>query len=132
MKLGPARKNAIFGYVNFITAALIALVTSPLLVSFLGPAAFGHWKALQRIMEVAASLDGKPAQALKSIIAGRLHDARPEDRQRAIGSAAMVWLLWSPVVILLLALAIATFPVTIKDVSAADSLQVYVAGACSR
>lgn len=98
--------NAAANHVYFLTNALVGLVVNPLLVMFLGPAAFGSWKACQRLFELAVASDGGSAQAIKWLIAHREKDAAAS--QRSIGAALTIWLRFLPMnLVIALAIAVA-------------------------
>lgn len=88
--------NAISLYANAIVSALIGIFANPLLISALGPVNFGIWKTLIRIFDIAGTLDGRSAQALKWVVAhGDQSDSNEAKRQK-LSSALVVWLIWLP------------------------------------
>lgn len=115
MRLGSAKKNAISGYLNFSVAAAISIITTPLFVAHLGSNTFGTWKALQRLIEVSSALDGKPYQALKSLLASTSANVQPSEKSKIVGSSFAVLIAWLPILSLTLFLAVSTLDSTIQD-----------------
>jgi O-antigen/teichoic acid export membrane protein len=77
----------------------VTLLITPLLVSSLGRALYGTWEMLGRMTGYLAATDGRPNQALRLVIAheqGLQDDTR---KRRHVGAAAVVWLLFLPVVL---------------------------------
>lgn len=114
--MSPAKKNALANYVNFFALAILGLFANPFLVSYLGPVAFGIWKSCQRLLDVATVADGRATQALKWIIAHRAHDTSISEKQRAVGAAILIWMIWLPLLIAIQIGILLLLPRLIADV----------------
>lgn len=116
--MSPAKKNALASYGNFLALAILGLLANPLLVGYLGPVAFGVWKACQRLLDVATVADGRATQALKWVIAHRASDSDIANKQRAVGAAMLIWLIWLPLLIVIQICILLMLPALIADVPA--------------
>lgn len=119
--MSPTARNALANYGNFIALALLNFVTSPLLAGYLGSANFGLWKACLRFLDFAAIADGRATQALKWVIAFRADDQDDERKRRDVGAALVVWLLWAPLLLLVLGVGVYFLPFVIKDLSSSQT-----------
>jgi len=119
--LRAAKLNAISNYVNFAVSSLVTIAVSPLLLSYLGPAGFGTWKSLQRLMDFGTVADGRAMQALKWVIAKNARRDCPEQNRQAVGSAILVWLLFLPLTAIAATLIVFFAPDLIRDASVSDS-----------
>ncbi|KFN51438.1 hypothetical protein [Arenimonas composti] len=98
--LRAAGRNALANYLHFAVTTVVTLVASPLLVQYLGPVAFGLWRALQRIMDFGTVADGRATQALKWLVARGVEAGDDHAQRQAVGSALIVWALFLPLSLL--------------------------------
>src|SRR5216117_4565639 len=72
----------------------VGLVLTPLLVDRLGAGLFGVWEMLGRLGGYLAAIGGRPAEALRVVVANRQAAADADaDHRRALGAALVVWLI---------------------------------------
>ena len=90
-----ASLNAVQSLLDYAARLGVGLVVTPLLVSRLGREIFGVWEMLNRLIGYMSAADGRPTEALRLVIATK-QGADPLEQRRAIGSALVVWLLFSP------------------------------------
>ncbi len=76
----------------------VSLVLTPLLVDRLGTALFGVWEMLGRLGGYLAAVGGRPAEALRLVVASR-QAAADADHRRALGAALVVWLIFLPLAV---------------------------------
>ncbi|PYO79107.1 MAG: hypothetical protein DMD67_03560 [Gemmatimonadetes bacterium] len=89
-----ASLNVVAFALDFGVKTAVGLVVTPLLVERLGAALFGVWEILGRLAGYVAALGGRPADALRLVVANR--QAGDSSQRRATGSALVVWLLFLP------------------------------------
>lgn len=99
MRTRRASYNFIAYASSFFVNAVVILITSPLLLEYLGAAAFGIWKTLQKVFDIASVADGRSGQVLKMIVARSDGPGSPSARAEAIGTAILIWLLYLPVAV---------------------------------
>lgn len=124
--MSPTKKNAVANYVNFAVLALLNLALAPLFAAYLGAANFGLWKVCLRLLDFAAVADGRTTQALKWVIAFRSGDSDVERKRRDLGASLLIWLLWLPVLLAVLALAVYTLPLLVSGVTARQAEMIRV------
>src|SRR5438552_3711850 len=73
----------------------VGLVLTPLLVDRLGAGLFGVWEMLGRLAGYLAAIGGRPAEALRLVVANR-PAAPAADHRRALGPALVVWFIFPP------------------------------------
>src|SRR5437870_4026835 len=76
----------------------VGLVLTPLLVDRLGAGLFGVWEMLGRLAGYLAAIGGRPAEALRLVVANR-QAAPAADHRRALGAALVVWLIFLPLAV---------------------------------
>lgn len=113
----PARMNAISNYCNFVTLALLNLTLTPVLITLLGTSSFGVWKACLRFLDLTTVADGRGTQALKWVTAFRAGTDDPNAQRRLVGAAVAVWLLWAPLLILVLVGIVFAIPQMIEGLT---------------
>jgi O-antigen/teichoic acid export membrane protein len=91
-----ASLNVVAIGLDFGVRTAVGLVITPLLVERLGAALFGVWEILGRLAGYVAAIGGRPAEALRLVVANRQTAADPATQRRAVGSALVVWLLFLP------------------------------------
>lgn len=91
-----ASLNAVASALDYGVRALVELIVSPLLVSGLGPAAFGAWRVLWQWSGYIWGASGRSAQALQFAIANHQWTATPLEKRRFVGCAIVVWLFFLP------------------------------------
>jgi O-antigen/teichoic acid export membrane protein len=74
------------------------LVVTPFLVAGLGSSLFGVWQVLSRVVGYLNAADGRPGQALQWLVAQQQSSPEALPKQKAIGSALLVWLQFLPLV----------------------------------
>ncbi|HBE71759.1 MAG TPA: hypothetical protein DDW52_26750 [Planctomycetaceae bacterium] len=80
-------------------------VVAPLIVSGLGPAAFGTWGLINQITNYLTVADLNPAGALKLIVGREQASTDHCNKLKAVGASVLVWATTLPVVIVLILLA---------------------------
>jgi O-antigen/teichoic acid export membrane protein len=93
---GRASLNAVQSLLDYAARLGVGLVVTPLLVSRLGRDLFGVWEMLNRLIGYMSAADGRPTEALRLVIATKQAAVDPLEHRRAVGSALVVWLLFSP------------------------------------
>jgi O-antigen/teichoic acid export membrane protein len=91
-----ASLNAVQSLLDYAARLGVGLVVTPLLVSRLGRELFGVWEMLNRLIGYMSAADGRPTEALRLVIATKQAAVDPLEHRRAVGSALVVWLLFSP------------------------------------
>ena len=91
-----ASLNAVQSLLDYAARLGVGLIVTPLLVSRLGRELFGVWEMLNRLIGYMSAADGRPTEALRLVIATKQAATDPSEHRRAIGSALVVWLLFSP------------------------------------
>ncbi|PYO91688.1 MAG: hypothetical protein DMD62_15325 [Gemmatimonadetes bacterium] len=91
-----ASLNAVQSLLDYAARLGVGLIVTPLLVSGLGRELFGVWEMLNRLIGYMSAADGRPTEALRLVIAAKQTAADPMEHRRAVGSALVVWLLFSP------------------------------------
>jgi O-antigen/teichoic acid export membrane protein len=75
----------------------VGLLITPILVSALGRSLYGLWEILGRLVGYMSATDGRPTEALRLIIANEQAIDDPASKQRLIGGALGVWILFLPI-----------------------------------
>lgn len=96
---GRASLNALASGLDYGVRAIVELVVSPLVVSGLGAATYGAWRVLWQWSSYVWGASGRSAQALQYAIANRQWTATDEEKRQLVGAAALVWLLFTPLVL---------------------------------
>src|SRR5690242_15906960 len=91
-----ASLNAVQSLLDYAARLGVGLLVTPLLVSRLGRELFGVWEMLNRLIGYMSAADGRPTEALRLVIATKQAATDPMEHRRAVGSALVVWLLFSP------------------------------------
>ena len=91
-----ASLNAVQSLLDYAARLGVGLLVTPLLVSRLGRELFGVWEMLNRLIGYMSAADGRPTEALRLVIATKQAATDPLEHRRAVGSALVVWLLFSP------------------------------------
>jgi O-antigen/teichoic acid export membrane protein len=91
-----ASLNAVQSLLDYAARLGVGLIVTPLLVSRLGRELFGVWEMLNRLIGYMSAADGRPTEALRLVIATKQAATDPMEHRRAVGSALVVWLLFSP------------------------------------
>src|SRR5436305_581026 len=93
-----ASLNGIAFALDLGVKAGVGLVLTPLLVDRLGAGLFGVWEMLGRLAGYLAAIGGRPAEALRLVVANR-QAAPAADHRRALGAALVVWLIFLPLAV---------------------------------
>jgi len=112
--------NASTGLLFFIINTITALILNPILVSFLGSYYFGIWRTIEKLIMFASVGDGQANQALKWTIA---HDESSNDldkKRRLVGSSLVIWVLFIPILLIILTAILYFFPQLINDLQVKD------------
>ena len=96
-----ASLNVLAQAIDFGARVAVELAINPLLVTGLGDFLFGVWRVLWRLNESMLAASGRSTQALKWAIAKRQSSTDNDEKRRYVGSAVVVWLLFSPFLLLL-------------------------------
>ena len=88
--------NVVAFAVDFGAKTVVGLVITPLLVSRLGTTLYGTWEMLERLAGYIAAAAGRPADALRLLVANRGAVADGATQRRALGAAVVVWLVFLP------------------------------------
>lgn len=116
--ISDIRMNAIALYGNFLVLAVIGIVINPQLVRLLGQEQFGIWKTALRLLDLTAVADGRATQALKWVVARHESEDNAAVKQRAVGAALGIWIIWLPFLLLGLTLLLVFLPALISGISA--------------
>jgi O-antigen/teichoic acid export membrane protein len=116
-----AKLNALSQYVNFLVGSIASLLVSPVLARYLGANDFGVLKSCQKYLDFASVADGRATQALKWIIARKEGETSDDaDKQRAVGSALVVWFMFLPLFVIIVSLIVYLIPYSIRDARPED------------
>src|SRR5258705_1321325 len=91
-----ASLNAVQSLLDYAARLGVGVVVTPVLVTRLGRDLFGVWEMLNRLIGYMSAADGRPTEALRLVIATKQGAVDPLEHRRAVGSALVVWLLFSP------------------------------------
>ena len=93
--------NAFATLLDQAAKGVVMTLATPLLVAGLGSSLYGVWQVLARLVTYLQAADGRPTQALKWVIANRREVDDDETKRKHVGSAAGVWLLFLPFILLM-------------------------------
>jgi O-antigen/teichoic acid export membrane protein len=93
---GKATLNAGAALLAYAVRAMLGLLVVPVLLGAMGRSLFGTWEMLVRLATYLSAADGRPAEALRLVVANRIGTGGPADVRRSIGSSIYVWLLFLP------------------------------------
>jgi O-antigen/teichoic acid export membrane protein len=93
---GKATLNAGATLLEYGVRAAVGLVVTPIVLGALGQSLFGVWEMLRRLATYLAAADGRPAEALRLVVANRLGTGTAAALRRSVGSAVYAWLLFLP------------------------------------
>jgi O-antigen/teichoic acid export membrane protein len=127
--MSNTKLNALALYANFIVLALIGLIINPQLVRALGAEHFGIWKACLRILDLSSAADGRGTQALKWIVARQAATGETEQKQRDVGAAIVIWLIWLPILLIAITASIIALPTLIAGIAPIELATVRFAAA---
>jgi O-antigen/teichoic acid export membrane protein len=91
--------TAVASLIDYATKIGVALVVTPILVGGLGRSLYGVWEILIRLVAYMSATDGRPASALRLIVARDQGVADPAVQRRHVGSALAVWSIFVPIVV---------------------------------
>ncbi len=91
-----ASLNVVAFAVDFSAKTAVGLVITPLLVDRLGTALYGTWEMLERLAGYVAAGAGRPADALRLLVANRHTVTDGATQRRTLGAALVVWLIFLP------------------------------------
>jgi len=112
--------NAKSGLLLFLINSITAFILNPILVNYFGTYLFGIWKSIDKYLGFASIADGKGSQALKWVVAKHESSKDIEQKQRFVGSAIIVWILFLPILISIISLFIHFSPVLISNIKPED------------
>ena len=95
-----ASLNAAASGLDYGARAAVELVVSPLVVAGLGAATYGAWRVLWQWSSYVWGASGRSAQALQYAIAHRQWTATDHEKRQMVGAAALVWVLFIPLLLL--------------------------------
>ena len=97
---GRASLNAVASALDYGTRALVeGLLVTPLVVTGLGPAAYGAWRVLWQWSSYVWGASGRSAQALQFAIANRQWTANAQEKRQMVGAAVAVGVLFLPLLL---------------------------------
>lgn len=82
---------------DHVVRVLVQLVMNPIVLVHLGPALFGVWQILTRLMSFLALATGNPAQTLRFLVATGQDARQTGFRRQSLGAAVGIWVVWLPV-----------------------------------
>lgn len=115
-----AKANASTGLLFFAIKIVVTLIMNPLLIQYLGSIHFGIWKAIENILGFASVADGKATQALKWTIANQESSNDFDKKRRSVSSAIIIWILFLPLLAVIVSLLIIYSPHLINNLSPVD------------
>jgi O-antigen/teichoic acid export membrane protein len=113
--LKSSKLNVITNYLSFGINMILGLIASPLILEYLGSINFGIYKAIQKFLGFASVADGRATQALKWVIAKNEGSSDEQKKKQAIGSALLVWIIFIPILILVISLLVYFMPSLINE-----------------
>lgn len=93
--------NASAAMLDYGARIVVSFLVTPILVSRLGDFAYGIWQISVRLTGYLSIAGGRPTQALKWTVATQQSSIDYERKQRDVGSAVAVWLLFMPLMAVL-------------------------------
>jgi O-antigen/teichoic acid export membrane protein len=96
-----ASLNAFRVVLDYAARLIVGFFITPLLVIGLGKYLFGTWQVLNRLMGYISPSSGRPTQALKWTLARDQSSTDYEQKQKYLGSAFIVWIVFLPLMIIL-------------------------------
>jgi len=118
--LRKGKLNAKSGLLLFLINSITAFILNPILVNYFGTYLFGIWKSIDKYLGFASIADGKGSQALKWVVAKYESSNDIELKQRFVGSAIIVWVIFLPILISIISLFIYFSPILISNVNLED------------
>jgi len=100
--------------IDQIARILVNFFLIPVLVSNLGSVGFALWQILQKTSFQLSTLDGRAPEVLKWVIASRQNENDIISKQRAVGSALVSFLIFTPIVVIVYAILILLLPIYIE------------------
>lgn len=91
--------NALTATLEYGASLLVGFLVTPLLVAGLGNYLFGLWQILNRMIGYINPVSGRPGFALKATLANQQASDDFEQKRRYVGSAALIWLMFLPLLI---------------------------------
>lgn len=92
------------------TKTIVQLVTTPLVVRYLGPDLFGAWSMIQKLGIYLSATDFRAAGAAKLLLAVRSHLDDASGHRRLVGAALVMWLVFLPLALATTAVVLALSP----------------------
>ena len=105
-----ASLNVLAAGVDYAARILVGLLLNPLLLSSLGDTLFGVWQVLLRLAGQSSAASGRPAEALKWVVAHRQSSDDYHDKRVQVGNAVAVWFLFLPLQLLIGAVLVVFAP----------------------
>ena len=96
-----ASLGAVASVLDFASSAGVSAVITPVLLRGLGTVFYGIWEILNRLVSQTVATDGRPTEALRLVVANHQQSADAGLLRRYVGGAAVVWLLFLPLVMAL-------------------------------
>lgn len=121
-----ASLNVLAAGVDYAARILVGLLLNPLLLSSLGDTLFGVWQVLMRLAGQSSAASGRPAEALKWVVAHRQTSDDYHDKRVQVGNAVAVWFFFLPLQLLIGAVLVIFAP-TWLDVQPSLVLAIRVA-----
>jgi O-antigen/teichoic acid export membrane protein len=93
--------NVLAAGLDYFVRIAVMFAITPLLVAGLGDFVFGAWRILGSLTGYLSAASGRPTQALKWTLAKLQSSTDYAEKRAQVGSALLVWLLFSPLLLLL-------------------------------
>lgn len=113
-----ATMNALAAALDYGARLVTGFLVTPFLVSGLGDTLYGVWRTLCNLTGYISAASGRPSQALKYTTAHEQNSTDYAQKQRNVGSALVVWVLFFPLLTTLSGVLVYFAPLMIKDLSA--------------
>ncbi len=118
--IARGKLNAKSGLLLFFINTITAFILNPILVGYFGAYLFGIWKSIDKYLGFASIADGKGSQALKWVVAKHESSSDNELKQRFVGSALIVWIIFLPILITIIYIFIHFLPTLISNIHKED------------
>ena len=92
--------NVVAAMVSYFVTGVTSFIVNPFMVTGLGSTHYGILQIVQQTSTFMTAADGRPIQALKWFIANLQDTTDHTAKKQAIGSAMVIWLMFSPIVLI--------------------------------
>jgi O-antigen/teichoic acid export membrane protein len=91
--------NVAASLLDYGAKVAVTFLVIPILVSGLGRTLYGVWEMLGRLVGYLTAGDGRPTQALRLVVSNVQSTADDHAKQRYVGAAIVVWLIFLPIIL---------------------------------